>query len=150
MVAFVVTCGRENITGNSKVFIYPYDTMTKAMKQYNRLWWCSKKLYRSIEGIATYGDEILTNWWIISPDVSFKETVRKRRQLDLISYAWLQKMLLRELDETPEKKILKWEDPLAGEWATPHQCADDVELTILSGGKQRKIGSKCGRSIRSG
>ena len=145
----MVTCGREKITGNSKVFIYPYATMSKATKQYDRLWWCSKSLYRSSDGMRCARDMLANFWWTTSDvdDVSRWDDIRKERLLDLISYTWLQKVLRRELDETRARNgliIPKGEDPgpLAGEWAPPQQGTEDVELTSFLGGRQRKIDSK--------
>lgn len=135
MEAFVVTCGREKITEKSNVSIYPYDTMTKAKEQYFRLWLCSKRLYRSLNGFDI-AREILTSLWTMNGDVADMEGTRKLHQLDLISYTWLEKMLHRELAETRENQKIpkkREENPLSGdEWA--YQCTEDVELTIISGG----------------
>ena len=44
--AFVLTCGREEIKVGATVFLYPYDSVTKAKVQYDKLgWWTSKALF---------------------------------------------------------------------------------------------------------
>lgn len=117
--AFVLTCGREEIEVGARVILYPYDSVTKAKAQYDKLgWWTSKALFfcRTDHYIVPRCCDIyaLVEW--TSSDWHGTERRKCYRLRDLGQF-WLDRLLRRELDYRRQGKAHQLHsDARADEW----------------------------------
>ena len=144
LVAFVVTCGRSSLTEDATVFIYPYDSVTKAEAKYCRLWWswCSRAWYTASTIPPFWPNscawDILVDEW--DPRAASLAAHKKLMQVKYIADVWFHRMLRRELQKRQdkrrkEKRILPPEDAPAGERTPAQECEEDLELVSVEARK---------------